>query len=107
MFLTNQFKIARLPSISHLLNQQPVRLSTFLFSPRLTKKFKALGVVGWGVRQTTEHARQFALKNNLPFVALEDGFLRSFRSGQSVPPLSIVVDESGVYYDCKIKECIC
>ena len=56
--------------------------------------------IGWGLRPTTIKARQFALKNNLPFVALEDGFLRSFRSGQSVPPLSIVVDESGIYYDC-------
>ncbi len=57
-------------------------------------------VLGWGLRPTTQRARAYALRNKLPFVALEDGFLRSFRPGQSSPPLSIVVDTTGIYYDC-------
>jgi capsular polysaccharide export protein len=30
---------------------------------------------------------------------LEDGFLRSFRPGKNSPPLSLVADEQGIYYD--------
>ena len=33
-------------------------------------------------------------------LTLEDGFLRSFHTGQHQPPLSLVVDEAGIYYDC-------
>jgi capsular polysaccharide export protein len=32
-------------------------------------------------------------------VRLEDGFLRSFGTGQNFPPLSLVVDDQGIYYD--------
>lgn len=35
----------------------------------------------------------------MPYVALEDGFLRSFGSGDRFPPLSLIVDKQGVYYD--------
>lgn len=33
-------------------------------------------------------------------MALEDGFLRSFGTGEHFPPLSLVVDDAGIYYDC-------
>ncbi|WP_246770480.1 hypothetical protein, partial [Bordetella pertussis] len=32
-------------------------------------------------------------------IALEDGFLRSFGTGRHFPPLSLVVDRLGIYYD--------
>jgi capsular polysaccharide export protein len=32
-------------------------------------------------------------------MALEDGFLRSFGTGENFPPLSMVVDGQGIYYD--------
>jgi capsular polysaccharide export protein len=35
----------------------------------------------------------------LPLVRLEDGFLRSVGLGADEPPLSIVVDDLGIYYD--------
>lgn len=35
----------------------------------------------------------------LPLLRLEDGFLRSFGTGEQYPPLSLVVDGQGIYYD--------
>lgn len=40
-----------------------------------------------------------AAARHVPFLALEDGFLRSFQPGQQHPPLSLVVDDIGIYYD--------
>lgn len=56
-------------------------------------------VVGWGLRPTTKKAQAYAKQQRLPYVALEDGFLRSFAPGQDNPPLSLIVDEVGIYYD--------
>ncbi|MBM9613214.1 capsular polysaccharide biosynthesis protein [Desulfobulbus rhabdoformis] len=59
-------------------------------------------VAGWGHKTTAERARQFALKKGIPYVALEDGFLRSVRLGRDgEPPLSLVVDPVGIYYDAR------
>jgi capsular polysaccharide export protein len=55
--------------------------------------------VGWGLRPSTIRARAFAQQHGLPFIALEDGFLRSYGTGDRFPPLSLVVDELGIYYD--------
>lgn len=56
-------------------------------------------VAGWGLRPSTRRARAYATKQRLPYVALEDGFLRSFGTGEYFPPLSMVVDGEGIYYD--------
>ena len=56
-------------------------------------------VAGWGLRPTATRARAFAARHDLPYVALEDGFLRSFGTGETYPPLSIVADTIGIYYD--------
>lgn len=55
-------------------------------------------IAGWGLRPTTTRPREWAARHNLPFVTLEDGFLRSLRHGQQHPSLSLVVDEDGIYY---------
>lgn len=58
------------------------------------------GVVGWGLKPTAEKARRFAAKKSLPYIALEDGFLRSVGLGvDGDAPHSLVVDYSGIYYD--------
>ncbi|MDR2297361.1 MAG: capsular polysaccharide biosynthesis protein [Comamonas sp.] len=57
-------------------------------------------VAGWGLRPTTRKALAYARRHRLPYVALEDGFLRSFGTGEHFPPLSLVVDDKGIYYDC-------
>lgn len=57
-------------------------------------------VIGWGHKPTADKARAYAKENNLPYIALEDGFYRSLRLGaDGAQPLSITVDPIGVYYD--------
>ncbi len=56
-------------------------------------------ICGWGRRPTTHKLRELACKKCIPFVTLEDGFLRSFSTGEFCPPLSLVVDSQGIYYD--------
>ncbi len=56
-------------------------------------------VAGWGRRPTSEVARRHATRTGVPYVALEDGFLRSFGTGDRFPPLSIVLDREGIHYD--------
>ncbi len=57
-------------------------------------------VVGWGRKPNTARAREVAARRGVPFYALEDGFLRSVGLGvDGEPPLSIVVDDQGIYYD--------
>jgi capsular polysaccharide export protein len=59
-----------------------------------------IGVVGWGHKPTSCKARNFASKKGLPYIALEDGFLRSLKLGvEGANPHSLIVDHSGIYYD--------
>ncbi|MCR4667426.1 MAG: capsular polysaccharide biosynthesis protein [Desulfovibrio sp.] len=45
-------------------------------------------------------AMHFARKRNIPLLRLEDGFVRSLDLGvRGAPPLSIVCDTTGMYYD--------
>jgi capsular polysaccharide export protein len=57
-------------------------------------------VVGWGQKDNTQKARDYAARKTLPFWRLEDGFL-SYLSHPSLDKrrLSLVVDTSGIYYD--------
>lgn len=66
---------------------------------RLSFKKKIRAIVGWGLRPSTLRSRAFAKKYGLPFIALEDGFLRSYGIGENFPPMSLVVDEQSIYYD--------
>ncbi|WP_288229471.1 capsular polysaccharide biosynthesis protein [uncultured Desulfovibrio sp.] len=57
-------------------------------------------VLGWGLKPTADKARRYAAQHNLPYIALEDGFLRSLNLGcKGAQPLSLVVDHTGIYYD--------
>lgn len=59
-------------------------------------------VLGWGAKRNTRRARQFAARQGLPYVTLEDGFLRSVGLGaDAAPPYGIVADDIGVYYDAR------
>ena len=55
--------------------------------------------LGWGRRKYARRARRVAQAKGIPFLCLEDGFLRSVGLGSTEPPLSIVVDDLGIYYD--------
>lgn len=56
-------------------------------------------IAGWGRKPTAVKARKFAERHDLPYIALEDGFLRSWGTGDLFPPLSVVIDPEGIYYD--------
>lgn len=73
-----------------------------LFFIYKNNKKKADAIAGWGYRPTTAKARLYASKYNLPFISLEDGFLRSVGFGiEGFPPLSLIADKLGIYYDSR------
>lgn len=76
-----------------------VRAEQVVYRPRAAQSSSIDAVVGWGHKRTANRARAYAERQRLPYLALEDGFLRSVRLGSQDPPLSIVVDDVGIYYD--------
>lgn len=94
-YITNQYALLNIPFINVFLNST-VGLG-------LTSQFNASDNVipiGWGNKPSSYWARRHAEKKSQLFVAVEDGFLRSFSPGQHSVALSLVVDYSGIYYDC-------
>jgi capsule polysaccharide modification protein lipA len=74
-------------------------LSAFLPDYDLKKTNPPQTVIGWGYKPTADKARAFAVAHNLPYTALEDGFLRSLGLGvEGYPPLSLIIDDIGIYY---------
>ncbi|MCX2686289.1 capsular polysaccharide biosynthesis protein [Pseudomonas sp. DCB_AW] len=60
---------------------------------------KADWVMAWGRKPSASKAMTVAHKSGKPILTLEDGFLRSVGLGADEPPLSLIVDDVGVYYD--------
>ncbi|MDO4878982.1 MAG: capsular polysaccharide biosynthesis protein [Neisseria sp.] len=55
-------------------------------------------LLAWG--KGREEVIRFADSRNLPVLRIEDGFVRSVGLGSNlVPPLSLVVDDLGIYFD--------
>ena len=57
------------------------------------------GVLAWGRKPSASVAEAFAKQHGLPVWRVEDGFLRSVDLGNQDAPLSIVLDDLGIYYD--------
>ncbi|MEJ1158270.1 capsular polysaccharide export protein, LipB/KpsS family [Prosthecomicrobium sp. N25] len=79
-------------------------LGTEEFVPRAKAKLEPQvldAVVGWGYKATATRARIFAARHHVPYVALEDGFLRSVGAAFKLPPISIVLDDLGIYYEAR------
>lgn len=85
--------IAKIPEIETLLD---AKLITRRFG-RFKEPIEA--IAGWGHKPTADRARAYAKEKKLSYVAIEDGFLRSIGLGKDDPPLSIVIDDIGIYYD--------
>jgi len=85
--------IANIPFLTKLLSADVLRL-------RLWNSSQVTFIAGWGLRPSTRKALAYANRHCLPYVSLEDGFLRSFGTGEHFPPLALVVDDTGIYYDC-------
>jgi capsular polysaccharide export protein len=92
MIILTSRGIAAIPFLSAFLGDK-VRLARRGFQK------EADAVAGWGVKRSGRHARELAHGSKLPALYLEDGFLRSFGTGEAFPPLSLVVDDAGIYYD--------
>jgi capsular polysaccharide export protein len=78
-------------------------VEAFLGMPvRLGLKGIAKGdiVVGWGMKENTLKARDFAVKNDLPYLHLEDGFL-AYMSHPAIDDrrMALIGDTCGIYYD--------
>jgi len=59
-------------------------------------------IAGWGFNKPSRYARFLARRLGLPYLAIEDGFLRSVGLGRAgAPPLSLVMDDVGVHYDAR------
>ncbi|MGE7990780.1 capsular polysaccharide biosynthesis protein [Pseudomonas sp. NPDC089554] len=56
-------------------------------------------VMAWGRKPSALKAIAEARKADKPVLTLEDGFIRSVGLGADEPPLSLIVDDVGVYYD--------
>jgi len=85
--------VAHIPGLSELLGQ-PV------LHRRAVKDVNACsGVIAWGLKPSAAAASAFARRHGLALLRLEDGFLRSVAIGSDEPPLSIVLDDIGIYYD--------
>ena len=62
--------------------------------------FGAETVIGWGARETAAWGRRWAEARGLPYLAVEDGFLRSIGLGEAgAVSQSLVVDDLGIHYD--------
>lgn len=87
--------ILKLPHLNAFLHD-----SELISYSRLTKTIRADNVIGWGLRPSAGKARAYAEQHYLPYIALEDGFLRSLGLGvMGYPPFSVVYDDVGIYYD--------
>ena len=56
-------------------------------------------VLAWGRKPSGISAERLANLRGLPILYCEDGFLRSMGLGADDPPLSLLIDDSGVHYD--------
>jgi len=83
-----------MPFLSPLLDANIVRASAAGL-----RKLSLSALAGWGRRPSGVKAQQRATSLGLPFIAVEDGFLRSYGTGAGAPALSLVADERGIYYD--------
>ncbi|MTH95201.1 hypothetical protein [Roseibium sp. RKSG952] len=79
------------PLIDQSLNGRSARLYGFLGVSD--------AMVGWGHKETAFNARNYARKHMIPYIAFEDGFLRSVRPGNDEKTVSVAIDRTGIYYD--------
>jgi len=85
--------MARIPLLDVLLADDVTKLVRF------GRKSQFEMIAGWGAKSSGRKAERQALLFGVPALFLEDGFLRSYGTGEHFPPLSIVVDQLGIYYD--------
>lgn len=95
MLYTLSPALAAIPHLDRFLDQ-PVRLGVPL------GRREGDAMVGWGRKPSYRLAARYAGQRGLPCLSLEDGFIRSVGLGRAVQPLSLVVDDLGIYFDANV-----
>jgi len=85
--------------LRHLIREVTDWEPVFLGGNRRGRTHDVAAVAGWGHKQTAHSARRLAEEMGKPYIAIEDGFIRSVRPGRGELPLSLVFDRAGVHYD--------
>jgi capsular polysaccharide export protein len=91
--------VARSPGLLLVKGLQRFLDYPIVFRPLGPPPADAQALIGWGLKGGSLKTRAAARRYGLPYVALEDGFLRSVSLGDTEPGLSISIDDLGVYYD--------
>lgn len=86
--------VARIATLGPLLQPAQLRLGA-----RACRRGPLDAVLGWGNKPSAERAERLARRLGLPLWRCEDGFVRSLGLGVDGPPLSLVLDDLGIYYD--------
>jgi capsular polysaccharide export protein len=73
--------------------------ATLVLGARNCRRARLDAVLAWGLKPSSRSAEAIAHDRGLPLWRCEDGFLRSLGLGPDGPPLSLVVDDLGIYYD--------
>ena len=87
--------MARLPGLAELLSPHSLVLGRR--ACRRDRQLEAL--LAWGRKPSAAWAEAEARRRELPLWRCEDGFLRSLGLGPEDPPLALVLDDRGIYYD--------
>lgn len=91
--------IARNPGLLLVRGLQSFLDQSIAFRPFGAPPRDAAAIIGWGLKGVALRAKAAAERYRLPYLALEDGFLRSITPGAGEGPLSLCVDDLGIYYD--------
>jgi capsular polysaccharide export protein len=86
--------MARVATLENLI--APARLITGRIP---CQRGQLAALLAWGRKPSARRAERLAVRRGLPLWRCEDGFLRSIGHGPNSPPLSLVVDDLGIYYD--------
>jgi len=101
---TISWKLSMMPFLNLLLGRSVKWICIFSFLPETFNpflKYKCQDFVGWGLRKPSISIRAYCNKYQRIFIALEDGFLRSYNTAELSPLLSLIVDQSSVYYESR------
>lgn len=85
--------------LRHLIQEMTGLQPEFLRAHAHVQFDDVVAIAGWGHKPTANAARELARTAGKPYMAIEDGFLRSVRPGPREMPLSLVFDAVGVHYD--------
>ncbi len=76
--------------------------ATVVLGERHCRRSALTAVMAWGRKPSSLNAERISRKRGVPLWRCEDGFVRSLGLGPVDPPLSLVVDDLGIYYDAHV-----